>query len=217
MATAVTFGTMKTQVQTWFDNDDLVKDGTNDSLLEDFINDALCEAYIRLEIRAMEKDDDLTVDSNGEVTVPTDFKHLVSFDYGSSAKFEYVELEDLLSIPTTTTVTTDDGSQVYAYTRRDNTWKFRPPLTSGSTLHIVYIPAPTVLSGDSDTDDLMSELPTAIRFGALAEAADYFEDERAPRWRAKFLELLGIMDENDKRQELSNLNISVGNPTSIEY
>lgn len=172
------YGELKTALGNWLHRSDLA------SMIPDFVS--LAESRIQSDLGdliALEYSGTLTtVAGTRTYAVPSGFVRLLSA----------VDLEIVLS---------EEIAQAYA----DNQAQSEPDYIAFDGTQFVVHPVPdaaysfpytaqvrfAALSGDSDTNTILTRWPGLYLYGALTEAAPYLEDDaRVPLWSAKYGEVL---------------------------
>ena len=95
----------------------------------------------------------------------------------------------------------ENGTPKY-FTREGENIKVYPYPTSGS-ISMNYYGQFTVMTADTDENDLAIIASDLITYGALGYASDYFLDERGPLFEQKFAQFLAELQEQANDAEVS--------------
>ena len=162
-----TYVQLRTDIADWMAREDLT------SKIPTFVD--LAEAAIRRDVRVrdMEASTDLTLSAQS-VSLPTDFieARRLYLDNTSSRELDYLTPERFYD------------SAVYAlsgnpraYTIEGNNIIFAPAPSGSPTAKLLYLSAYDALSGDADTNWIMTNAYDVYLFGSLFHAAVYTEDD----------------------------------------
>lgn len=166
---------LKSAIAGWLDREDLT------ARIPDFIR--LCEVSVDknpdARNRRMEVNTDLTFTA-GSSTLPSDYLEARALVWNSTPRSP-LEFRTLAQFEQTY-VNDTTGTPVH-YTIVGDTVKVgpRPAAADGATLY--YYQSLTALSGDSDTNWLLTYYPDIYLFGSLAQSAPYLgDDQRLQYW-----------------------------------
>jgi hypothetical protein len=167
---------LKTAIADWINRDDLT-----DARLSDFVQLAESRIYHELRIPPMEKYANLTTDSEGRVTLPSD----------------YLEAKDVLF--NDRTLTRISLSQYFSYAQsqgvpmffaRETIYLRLIPLPAPDVegLKMVYYAEPERLSDENQTNPVFEMAPQIYLYGSLVEAGSYLGSppEKLGLWMQNF-------------------------------
>lgn len=153
----------------------------------------------RLDSRFLEKIGSITTSIGVEiVAAPTDLLSVKNVKLTSVTPYEDIE------------VTTPDNYRKRSEDRNTGrpslctaigtSFYFHPLPDAAYTVSIVYQGRITALSDSSPTNDILTFFPDVYLYGALANAAPYINDPRAPLWRDLFMSALDGANKSDWNQ-----------------
>lgn len=185
-----TFATLKTAIASWLERSDLT------SPIADFVSLAEDRIGLDLRVRAMETSSDITVNAQTEA-LPTGFLGLrrayldtdgQRIDYFPPAQFWLL-------------AESRETGKPGAFTIEGENFVFAPYPSSGSyTFKVHYWKKFTALSGDSDTNWLLTNARGLLLYGSLLEAALYLEDDAAAtKWGLLYRDLLDRVNKSDRK------------------
>ena len=191
----MTYAELKTQFEGLLKRRDLT------TTLRDFwLQEALSRCTAILRIPAMEASYE-TDSAEDTVTIPTDFLELRSIVVTDASSYSY-ELAQR-DLATVLRERANSGCPRY-FTRRGGEWLLAPTPEADTALRVDYYGEFEDLVDDEDENLLSIIKPFAIIYAALASAAIYFMDKRAPAFEAKFQEQITELHEQRYRDELTN-------------
>ena len=169
----------------------------SDALANTFIDQSIARAQRVLRIPPMEKTQtyNLTA-STSTLIIPADFLEIIDMYYANTnltrvPLSKYVEMSQ----------PGENGTPKY-FTREGENIKVYPYPTSGS-ISMNYYGQFTVMTADTDENDLAIIASDLITYGALGYASDYFLDERGPLFEQKFAQFLAELQEQANDAEVS--------------
>ena len=187
-----TYATLKSDCADWLNRTDLT------TAIPSFVR--LCEATIRrdVRVRAMDTTADITITS-GAASLPTGFieaRRLI-LDNTTAWNLDYVTPEVLYS----SEVYNESGTSV-CYTIEGESLVFRP--LASETAKMLYIKAFTALSGETDTNWLLTNAYDVYLYGTLLHAAPYVkEDARVATWAQLYSQAVQQVNKQDNLSRFS--------------
>lgn len=169
----------------------------SDALANTFIDQSIARAQRVLRIPPMEKTQtyNLTA-STSTLIIPADFLEIIDMYY-SNTNLTRVPLSKYVEM----SQPGENGTPRY-FTREGENIKVYPYPTSGS-ISMNYYGQFTVMTADTDENDLAIIASDLITYGALGYASDYFLDERGPLFEQKFAQFLAELQEQANDAEVS--------------
>lgn len=187
-----TYATLKSDIASWFIDEDLT------SVIPSLVRN--CEAALRrsLKVRAMEVTGTLDV-SGASTALPDGFLSMRSLTrQGVDRRLDYLSPERLREGDEW-----DSSGEILAYTIEGENLIVAPAPTQTVMLDIVYVKALDPLSGDSDTNWVLTNAYDVYLFGCLEQAAIYAEDvELEQKFGARFA---GVVESLNREQALSRM------------
>ena len=168
-----------------------------DTLADTFLDQGIARIQRSLRIPPMESQHSYSFTSQTtKVTLPADFLEAIDlyFDNVSLIRLPMREMQAHLASGET-------GSPVYLL-REGGDLLLHPQPSSGN-LVLNYYSIFAELSADSDENILSEVAPDLIIYAALTYAADYYLDDRAEIWTAKFFSFTEELRSQAVEQELS--------------
>jgi len=186
------YGELKTAVANWLDRDDLT------DRIPEFISmaeDTIAQDK-RVRIRAMETSADLTISAQ-TVALPTGFigARRLYLEGTPLKRVEFLAPENfwIRNLATQT-------AQPQWFTIEGENLVFGPSPDTTYTGKLLYLQRFTTLSGDTDTNWLLTNARGLLLFGALLEAAPFLEDDsRLMTWAVRYDDLAEKVHEANKR------------------
>lgn len=167
------------------------------ALTETFITQGISRIGRQLRTAMSEKLQSFALTSKTSAfTLPSDFIEIISLYYDDR---QLIRLPMAKFRPYTKSSAT--GSPKY-FTRQQESIFLHPAPTDG-TLVLYYYGDFDELSADSDTNALTNAAPDLIIYAALTYAADFYLDERAELFEAKYQGFLAEIQEQANDQELN--------------
>lgn len=169
----------------------------SDALADTFIDQSIARAQRVLRIPSMEKTQTYNITaSTSTLIIPADFLEIIDMYYANTnltrvPLSKYVEMSQ----------PGENGTPRY-FTREGENIKVYPYPTSGS-ISMNYYGQFTVMTADTDENDLAIIASDLITYGALGYASDYFLDERGPLFEQKFAQFLAELQEQANDAEVS--------------
>jgi hypothetical protein len=175
-----TYANLKTAVATWLSRADQT---TN---IPDFIALAHAKLMRTLRVREMETTDSLTIDSETE-NVPTlwlETRSLYIVSGGVRIPLSYMAPEKMIDLNPAGT----SGAPRY-FTVVGGAFRFSPIPDASYTGTHTYYKGLAAMSGDSDTNWILTSHSDLYLYGALLEASMLIQDDpRVPLWQAAYRE-----------------------------
>lgn len=194
---ATTYATLKTEVASFFNRNDLTSD------IDSFID--LCEAEMQRELKILEFETTGTVTvTNGTGTLPTGFlgaRH-VSWEASPERPLTYVTPDKL------ETVNAMDPSYVNYYTITGSSIKTAND--SSGALNLTYMARFTPLSDSNTTNAIITNHPGAYTFGTLKYAAIWAKDaEAAMGYDSMFKGEIASIIRDDRERKYAGASLAV--------
>ena len=186
------YGQVRTHFKALLNRSDIT-----DALADTFLEQGIARIQRSLRIPAMESQHKYTFSTlTSKVTLPADFLEAIDVYFLNVAltRLPMREIQGLLS-------SAETGSPVY-FAREGSEFLMFPRPSSG-TLVMNYYSIFSELSADSDTNVLSDIAPDLIIYAALTYASDYFLDDRAEIWNAKFFTFIDEIQTQAVEQELT--------------
>lgn len=189
-----TYSDLKSTIQSWADDDDVA------SFADDYIDIVEARFNRELRVREMEEEATLTLDSNGEASLPADFLEARTV-YENSNPLRVLEFrtpENLIDLYPTATAGVGKS-----YTIEGSTFRARP-IPSSSVILKYYEKIPA-LSDSQTTNWLLTKAPEVYLYGCEAEHAwKVYDNDRNARAGARMQEILDGLMRDDKSARWPN-------------
>ncbi len=198
------------ELRTHFKNT-LNRDDCDDLLADTFIQLGIKRVHRRLRVPALERSAEVTTDSQSRLLIPSDYLEMIAL-YEEDGDHQLVKKtkDEFLRYP-------NNSSVAVVYTRKGNYWHLKPTQEAGVTFNLDYYGEMLPLEDDEDTDPILDVAWDIILYGALSEAANYFEDDREGKWETQFLGKLQEVQDQSDEQDASEGIQTVSPGTSTEY
>jgi hypothetical protein len=186
------YGQIRTHFKALLNRSDIT-----DSLADTFIDQGISRIQRSLRIPSMEKQHKYTFSAQtSKVILPADFLEAIDIYFANVAltRLPMREMQAFLDSGET-------GSPVY-FLREGGELLLHPQPSSG-TLSLNYYSVLPELSVDADSNILTEVAPDLIMYSALTYASDYFLDDRADIWAAKYFSFLDEIQTQANEQEMS--------------
>lgn len=185
----------------------------SNTLADTFLNQSLQRCTRELRTPAQEAQITLTVaDPFTGFPVPADMIQLIAMMVatvdGQQRKLEFRSLARFLEFDVSV------GSPAY-YTRIGNAYQFRPIPAVDTDLILYYYGEFEQFSGDTDETVLSLIAPDLLIYGALSYAADYFMDDRAEPFEARYQQIAQALQ--DQAYDLEAHDASIAPAYNSEY
>lgn len=183
-----TYATLKADIATWFARDDL------SSVIPTFVRN--CEANLRrkLRTRSMETTANITI-TDGSGSLPSGFLEVrrVMWDVTGLRGLEFVSPQQFYA-----SSSYDESGNPDIFTLEGSTILVRPSATG--TVKIHYFAAMDALSGETDTNTVLTNHYDLYLYGSLLQAVPFVgDDERVPLWNAAFSSALDELNRAEER------------------
>jgi len=186
------YGDLKTHFKNVLNRSDITT-----ALQETFIDQGIQRIQRSLRTPLMEKQREYTISAQApSVILPTDFLEIMDIYHGTTA-LQRVPIATMLGYKTNTR----SGTPEY-FTRESNTLLLYPEPTTG-TLTLNYYGEFAAMTDDADENNLAAVASDLIIYAGLTYAADYYLDERAATFEAKYVQFMTELQEQANDQELS--------------
>ncbi len=174
------------------------------ALTTSFIDQSILRIQRTLRIPAMEKSITATVGSlyTSGLDVPGDLLQLIAIT-DETSETEVVELTRVSLPEVLLILNSGETGSARHFARRASKFVIAPKPVEGSVLRMDYYATFRALSADEDTNVLGDVAPDAIIYGALSYAASYFLDKRQADFEARFNQIMGDLDMQALRDELT--------------
>lgn len=183
------------------------------ALADDFIDDAIRRIQRGLINPGMEKSVEYEIDANTYTTyhrlsLPSDFLRMreVSVTLADGTK-RALDRKSLAEVQVE--ATTDYLAYPTKYARQAQWLIFAPYPLSGTVVTLDYYGEFDDMDDDADETILSSMAPDLVVFGALSYAADHFEDKRAERFEARYIQIATDLNDMAQADELTNAGVSL--------
>jgi len=170
------------------------------SLTASFIDSGIARCQRKLRCPAMEKGLVVTIGTPySGLWIPGDYLELIRIEnsYGKKLtrkSLDYVKCMNGVDVP-----------QFFA--RQVNKWVLGPTPAQDDTVRIDYYAEFGGLSAEGDENLLSIIAPDLPIYAALSFAADYFIDDRAPLFEARFAQILGELNDQADNDDLADANV----------
>lgn len=186
------YGELKSQFQGLLNRRDITA-----SQVTTFLDQGISRAQRKLRIPAMEKSVLVTIESYDGIIIPNDL----------------IELRGITDVTTGRTLTRARLDTALAlemhpgcpavYARQGGKWRIGPSPEAGRVLRLDYWAEEPALSADADTN-LFSEIaPDLLIYSALSYACDFFLDDRAATFEARYMAIVKELQDQADRDELT--------------
>lgn len=192
------YGDLKTQFQGLLNRRDITP-----SLTTTFMNMGIQRIQRELRVPAMEKKAFATTDGTPNVPVPGDLLEVIALTYitaYTSNKLVKVDFESGLR------ASMRPGDPKF-YTRDVATLVLGPCPPAGTKIYFNYYADASNLAADSDHNWITDAAPDLLIYGALSYASDYFLDERAQKFEARYLQVADMLTQMAQQDEIENASI----------
>lgn len=169
---------------------DTTASGTDEVLVDSWINEAVTDFLLQTRCKVVSATTTLAADEE-DFTLDTDILTIIdAYVDGSTADYAMTQVlaHELLAMRRATS-TTATGPLYYAVAG-SNLLMVYPTPAATTTLKIYYLPRPITLStGSASPDEIPVEFHKAVEFFALAEGADYDDDQssaQGQRYREEY-------------------------------
>jgi len=202
-----TYAELQTAVASWLDRTDLT------SRIPEFV--AFAEAGIGrdLRIRQMEKRATASI-STEYVDMPTDFilQRNIQLNTAEQRRLKYLTPEQMDMYHSSQATGTPS-----VYSIIGTEFQFKPIPDTTYTAEIAYFARFSSLSGDNDTNWLLTNQPEVYLYGTLVAASPYLDDdEKIKTWAALYSNAVEGLNKQDKEARFSGaalrMQTDVGDP-----
>lgn len=178
----------------------------NPTLAGVFINQSIMRLQRELRLPFMEKIVEYTVPSSFNaalgLAIPTDLLELIdiNIDSDNDGIMDY-PLQRVQAKEAMIRSEWNDVPQVFA--RKGGNWIIAPAPAVGGILEIIYYAEFAPLVNPSDTNTISTVAWDAVVYGALSFAADYYNDDRAGAFEARYKQITEMLQEQADGDELT--------------
>lgn len=193
------FSEIKTNFQGLLNRRDLTP-----SLTTTFIDFGVKRIQRELRVPAMEKQVLFTTDGTANVPVPGDLLEIISIlyqDANTAEKLVKVDYQRGLR------ASMSPGNPK-VYTRDVSTFVLGPAPPLGTPILLNYYADASSLVDDTDRNWLTDVSPDLLIYAALTYAADYFLDERADKFEARYNQIGSALQAMGQQDDFENASIS---------
>jgi hypothetical protein len=148
--------------------------------------------------------------TNGTMPVPGDLLEVIAIAFNDSVNQQKLVRTDLQTAIRLSNIPGNPTS----YYRQSGSFIVGPYPPAGSVCYVAYYQDASNLALPTDHNWMTDACPDLLIYGALCYAADYFLDERAQSFEARFNQILNDNQQMALADELSNASIS---PAYSEY
>jgi hypothetical protein len=178
----------------------------NTALASTFINQSILRLQRELRVPFMEKIIRYTIPSTYDpslgLVIPSDLLELIDINVDSDSDglhdypLQRVQLKEAM-----TRSQLVDCPRVFA--RRGGYWVLGPQPAVGAVIEIVYYAEFAPLVNPTDTNTISRIAWDAVVYGALAAAADFYNDDRGPQFEARYKQIGGDLQNMADGDELT--------------
>jgi len=167
------------------------------TLRDTFIQQALQRAQRLVRSPAMDRSLQVTINTETELSVPLDLIKLINLST-DQGRLRSISVDEALRI-----IRTEGPGVPRAFARRDAKWLLAPAPKVNQKIRIDYMSEFNPLVAGTDTNNLSVIAPDVLLYGALSYACDYFLDNRAAQFEARFQQAVGELNDMSQDDELS--------------
>jgi hypothetical protein len=181
----------------------------NAALATTFINQAILRLQRELRVPFMEKTILYTIPSdgswNGKISIPADLLELIDImvDSDSDGVCDYPLQKAGLKETMTLSEPGYAGPFPRVYSRKGGSWILGPAPALGAFVEISYFAEFAPLVNPTDENTCSKVAWDAIIYGALSAAADYYIDDRAQAFEARYKQITAMLQEQADADELT--------------
>lgn len=170
------------------------------TLADMFLDEGIRRCQIELRCPAMEKGVEVTIGADFDgLYIPSDYLELVRLQNGEGKKLTKKSLDYVRDY--------DSPGTPQFYSRQVNKWVLGPIPVEGDKVRVDYYAEFDGLVEDTDDNLLTIIAPTLPVYAALSLAADYFSDDRAQRFEARYLQILGQLNDQADTDEVTDASV----------
>lgn len=144
-----------------------------------FVRASLTRIARRARFPFQERLVELTVDANGTAEVPVDLLEFIAVAEPGRPALEFKSLREFRLWPA-------QGAKAKVYTRVGDRLQFRPGLSQGAKVELLYYADFVELVEDTDINQITAMAPDLVMLAACAEAGIAFVDDRQADFEAQF-------------------------------
>ena len=201
-----TYAELKTAVANFIDRTDLA------SRVPEFI--AMSEAAIGRDVRIRQMEKRATTDISTEyVDMPTDFimARNIQLNTSSQERLKYLTPEQMDMYRSSQTT-----GKPRNYTIIGTEFQFKPVPDGAYEVEIAYLARFAALSGDNDTNWLLTNQPGIYLYGALVQASPYLkDDERTKLWASLYNAEVESINKQDNEARYSGATLRMQTDVGI--
>lgn len=169
-----------------------------------FLSFAIQRIQRELRVPAMERQVVHTFDGTetpvGALPLPNDFLETISVSTNDSVEQNKLKRVDLQ----TASRLAQGVGYPKVYYRQNGFLILGPRPLSGISVYLDYYQDAATLTNPTDTNWITIDAPDLLVYGALTYAADFFLDERADKWEARFQSIVVDLQNMADQDELEN-------------
>lgn len=186
------YGDIKTHFNNLLNRSDITS-----ALTTTFIGQGIQRIQRSLRVPLMERTNNYAITTQtASVVLPSDFLEIMDVYHGSQ-HLQRIPLATILGYKR------DNRSGTPLYFTRENSELLLYPEPASGTVTLNYYGEFTAMSADSDQSNLAAVAPDLIIYAGLTYAADYYLDERAEVFEAKYIQFMTELQEQANDQELA--------------
>lgn len=186
------YGDIKTHFNNLLNRSDITS-----ALTTTFIDQGIQRIQRSLRVPLMDSTNYYDIASQtASITLPDDFLEIMDIYHGSQ-HLQRVPLSTMLDYKR------DNRSGTPLYFTRENSELLLYPEPASGRVTLNYYGQFPAMSADSDENNLASVAPDLIIYAGLTYAADYYLDERAEVFEAKYIQFMTELQEQANDQELA--------------
>lgn len=156
----------------------------------------------KIRLRALEKTLATTIDSNGNIAVPTDYNDDIVAAFLTTSPTTFLTRTDLQTL--LTQFPRGNPGQPVSFARQAGNFIFGPDPDSEYSTTIIYRKKITILSDSDTTNEILTEIPNAYLYGSLIQAeAMIWNDERLPLWKRMFDDIIDSVSDEWVQENIS--------------
>jgi len=188
------YSELKTAVATWVNRSDLT------SRIPEFIT--MSEAAIGRDVRIRQMEKRATADiSTQYADMPSDFllQRNIQINGSSQDRLKFLTPEQMDMYRSSQTVGPPKNYSIIG-----TEFQFKPIPDTTYEIEIAYFARFTALSGDNDTNWLLTNQPEIYLYGALVQASPFFDDdERVTTWATLYNSAVAAINDQDNKARYS--------------
>jgi len=207
----MTYGELKTLLAGYLHRSDLT------AMIPNFVT--LAQARLNHDIRHITMNGKSSIEAIvnvADITLPSDFLHMIRLQVPYSSGYRTLK-QQTLEQNTTFNENNSWGKEVPRYYAivSSSLAELAPTPVASVTLTCVYRRRLAAFTGDSATDDILTEFPNTYVYAAMVEATPYIQsDKRLGLWKALYDEEIMRIDDVNREAQWSDSPRSISNPAA---